>query len=244
MVLIHLTVKPSGFNGSPLKTFSDSQYTAIVSLYGPQSYFLNSHITYHPAFNNTLLGLRLLQADLMFIDLYDFWRLPVLNGNVILGYGESIENQHTWLNSFRELRQSFRNGCFQAFDVDKKCFNSWVLTDYGLKISMLIDNSEFKLNNSPYYYFWKRDGDKAVRVSSLIDRMKSSISAIRNYNPVVFNAATDTMRYAAFFRYLKRTNTKSWNNFLQQISNVQIQPEVKTPTRWKIPLFSSLEPSL
>jgi hypothetical protein len=40
------------------------------------------------------------------------------------------------------------------------------------------------------------------------------------------------MRYAAFFRYVKKQNPAGWNAFLAQLNSVTPQPSITTPTAW------------
>ncbi len=42
---------------------------------------------------------------------------------------------------------------------------------------------------------------------------------IFDFNPVVFSSCITTMRYAAFFRYVKTKYPEAWSNFMSQISN-------------------------
>ena len=106
-------------------------------------------------------------------------------------------------------------------------------------MSILIKGDDLRLGNRPYYYFWKREGSKVVPVISLTDRMKSKLSTFKQYNPAVFNAATQTMQFAALFRYVKRTNPDSWRSFLNKVATLDPQPHVRTPTRWKKSVRSS-----
>ncbi|PSB27287.1 hypothetical protein [Stenomitos frigidus] len=213
----------------PITNFADSQYTACVSLFGSESTREAYHIVYHPAFNDTLLGLRLMQADILFQDLGEFWKLPEVDGRVIRGQGEPQPSEQDWISAASEISKAF----------GKEKFQSWVLTDQGLNVSILTKSDDLSLSNRPYYYFWKREGSKVVPVTSLTDRMKSKLSTIEQYNPAVFNAATRTMQFAALFRYVKRTNPDSWRSFLNKVATLDPQPHVRTPTRWKRPSRSS-----
>jgi hypothetical protein len=70
-------------------------------------------------------------------------------------------------------------------------------------------------------------------VRTLTASMKAARNALRRFNPPVYTAATDTMQYAAFFRYVRRQNPEGWNRFLQQLQGVRVVPQVTTPTGWK-----------
>jgi len=77
------------------------------------------------------------------------------------------------------------------------------------------------------------DGMKVDEKTHLIQFMKEQRELIRAFNPTVYDATVETMRYAAFFRYVKQNHKDSWDRFLRQLESVKITPMVKTPTRWK-----------
>jgi hypothetical protein len=69
-------------------------------------------------------------------------------------------------------------------------------------------------------------------VTILTQRVRDARRALRRFNTPVYNAATQTMRYSAFFRYVKKQNPASWRDFLRETRTVAVQPPVVTPTRW------------
>ncbi|MEA5447547.1 hypothetical protein VB780_03130 [Leptolyngbya sp. CCNP1308] len=220
----------------PIAKYADSEYSACVSLFGEDTNDSAYHIVYHPAFDNTLLGLRLMQADIMFFDLGEFWQLPALNGETILGEGESYSDSSTWTTAASEISEAFGGDYFQ----------SWVLTDEGLGVNISVaENNEggeyISLGNRPYYYFWKLDGSRVVPVSSLTERIRTALPFVQEYNTAVYGAAMNTMRFSALFRYVKQTNPDSWRSFLGQVSTLAPQPYVDTPTRWSF-LDASIHP--
>jgi hypothetical protein len=78
----------------------------------------------------------------------------------------------------------------------------------------------------------KTQPPKVFKVDSLTKKIQSKNSTLYKYNPAVYNAAIQTMRFAAFFRYVKTYNNSSWQEFLKQVKTVKINPSVKTPTQW------------
>ncbi len=284
----------------PIANYANSKYNAVVSLFGegsnPQKRIRN--IIYHPALKDTLLGVRLLQVDTVFMDLNEFWKLPRLNKKTILGKGENEQDRKQITTEINEIFQNEK-------------FRSWVYTDSGLVVKFGVKNNELAINNSPYYYFWnanneeyksqvneyktqmdkyksqvneyktqmdkykkqaesllsqglieqrneiikkhneiaiegeetiKRYNDiskkaenlrpKVFKVDSLTKKMQAKNVTLYKYNPAVYNAAIQTMRFAAFFRYVKTYNNSSWQGFLKQVKTVEINPSVKTPTQW------------
>ncbi len=77
------------------------------------------------------------------------------------------------------------------------------------------------------------DSLEAVPKTHLIQLVKEQRKLIRAFNPTVYDATVQTMRYAAFFRYVKHNNKDSWEKFLRQLESVKVTPIVRTPTRWK-----------
>jgi hypothetical protein len=71
------------------------------------------------------------------------------------------------------------------------------------------------------------------RAVVLLDKEFSTLwkeQSPRSLNRAVFDAATQTMRYAAFFRYVRRNHPGSWAAFRRGIKDVRPLPAVKTPT--------------
>ena len=56
----------------------------------------------------------------------------------------------------------------------------------------------------------------------MIEAMKANNRILFEYNPIVMNAAIQTMRYSAFFRHIKYQYPLVWVDFLTQIENVDI----------------------
>ena len=168
---------------------------------------------------------------MMLIDKSTFWRLPKYNGEMVLGLGENTSNQTQALESAHKINSV----------MSRNFARSWVFTDYGEQVVFDISNDDFLLTGEPYYYFWKFEGEdfgsnpistKVIKVSRLTDKMKEETETIQNLNPAVYDVANKTMRFAAFFRYIKAHNRISWKRFLQQIRYVEIEPAIETPTKW------------
>ena len=145
----------------PTVMFADSEYTAAVSLFGegpePDD---NYYIEYHEAFEDTLLGMRLLQSDIMLMDLDEFWQLPSMNGEIVLGAGESATTAQTSRAAADRIERAMAGANFR----------SWVLTDVDARVEVAIDQSVLEVKVDPYYSFWTADFDA-------YDRMRSPLIA-------------------------------------------------------------------
>lgn len=74
------------------------------------------------------------------------------------------------------------------------------------------------------------DANSVVYLKNYSRELSSKPQLFENTNPAVWNAALQTLRYAAFFRYVKQTFPERWNAFHSSIKEVTPQPEVITPT--------------
>jgi hypothetical protein len=129
----------------PIALLANSKYTADVSLFGdgpdPEHYY---YIQFHPALKNTLLGVRILQADIMLMDPKSLYAVPRLQGNVILGRGESLPSTVTSANAADKIID-----LMALYPIQ-----SWILTDINTQISFSQTSSGGHFSAAPYYYFW------------------------------------------------------------------------------------------
>ncbi|MEX0273838.1 MAG: hypothetical protein AB3N16_05615, partial [Flavobacteriaceae bacterium] len=110
----------------PIANFADSDNRAAVTLLGENdeidsaSYY---NVQYHEALENTLLGLRLLQVDLILLDIKELHELPKDGeGNFILGTGEpNVQRADTTqINDVAEFMNEFSTW---------ENLQSWLFTD-------------------------------------------------------------------------------------------------------------------
>jgi hypothetical protein len=258
----------------PIARYADSPHHATISLFGERSTEDSYDIVYHPSLQNTLLGIRLLHADILLMNISEYWRMPRLNGEIVLGHGETAQDPVGWQNAAHEINNAMALGSFQ----------SWVHTDHSVRIEFDIVDGELSLGGVPYYYFWMSDmagyhrarNELVIEANNLVEKanqaranndaanfnkyvkqrndlvreanaLEPKVSAVgrltaglrdksrhlERLNPNVYAAAVNTMRYAAFFRYVKQEFPASWKLFLPELKNAPLTPLVKTPTTWK-----------
>ena len=134
----------------PIAQFAESDFTSATSLFGEGPDTDNFYyIKYHPAFKDSLLGMRLLQADILLMNPEQTSSLPKRNGQVVLGHGEFLPMKSVDNDTVNTL----------ATIMNRQKATSWVLTDIDAPASFSIQNGEFRLRSFPYYYFWSRDED-------------------------------------------------------------------------------------
>jgi hypothetical protein len=176
----------------PIVHFANSNYTAAVSLFGDgpekESFF---YIQYHPAFTDSLLGLRLLQADILLMDMRQNRSLPKRDGQVVLGHGEALPNGNVENDAEIAISAILR----------RDTFSSWILTDTETSASFRIQDGFLEISSSPYYHFWRPDqksidqhqrsvNDFNNRVKAYNQRASQYKSHVNTYNSLVarFNA--------------------------------------------------------
>ena len=157
----------------PIAQFAESIFTSATSLFGEGPDTDNFYyIKYHPAFKDSLLGLRLLQADILLMNPEQTSSLPKRNGQVVLGHGEFLPMKnpdHVKINTLTEI-------------MNRQKATSWVLTDIDSTASFSIKNGEFQIRNFPYYYFWSRNEDF---INQYQEKEKTYNSRMDTYNQKV-----------------------------------------------------------
>jgi hypothetical protein len=213
----------------PIAKFANSEHTACFTLAGRLENAKDEEnlrggdriLNYHSELQNTLLGLRLFQVDILIFMPEISTDLPKLDGEYLLGAGEKAPN-------IEANQQGFTRFASNLGDAE---YYSYLICDQHRSITFRERNDTLLLTGQPYYYFWRYSSDnKAEPVNDLNTTLSDKPSLFRAINPAVWNAAVTTMRYAAFFRYCKTHFPDQWNSFLAQVSRVPIQPYVQTPT--------------
>jgi hypothetical protein len=119
-------------------------------------------MNYHPAFADSLLGLRLMQSDIQI--LYpDACDLPADGGRYILGAGEAVpnplENYHA-LSDLKELIES----------LDRKDgnrpFRSYIICDEGRVVNYSAGTGRLVLTGDPIWYCWRWKDDSAAQAKN------------------------------------------------------------------------------
>lgn len=209
----------------PIARFANSEFTGVLSLFGEgpdkERYY---YIQYHEAFKNTLLGLRLLQADILFIDLGNHWDLPRQQEHRVLGLGESVPDRSTSVFSMQRLNQILQNHTWR----------SWVLTDIETSPRFSGSGGQFRVTASPYYHFWdtKQTPEEQMQLAQKYNKQFSTYeSLVDEYNAKVvqYNNArqsvTERNRIDSEFNTLK-TQIRDVEGDLKQTQNQLENPAV------------------
>lgn len=209
-----------------VKSFEDSR---------PQLTEYNARfaLAYHPAFQDTLLGLRLFQMDTAFVDLEGvFADLPKdKEGTRILGNGE-VER------SFRPETRAANDWALEMLflAVALSRFESYVIVDVPVTIHFGISEGQLVVSGEPYFWFWRENElGEAEHLSAISELVFESTTVegmpVFEYaNPLVYGAVRTVMRYAAFLRYAQsQMCTQDWDDFVATVSLVDVYPDLRTP---------------
>lgn len=87
--------------------------------------------------------------------------------------------------------------------------------------------------------------DSIIYLKGFSDDISSKPELFEAANPAVWNATVGTMRYAAFFRYVKAQFPETWFAFLNQIKSLEpLDPEIYTPTIMYDPANKAIEAAI
>jgi hypothetical protein len=189
----------------PIAEFAESDFTSATSLFGEGPDTDNFYyIKYHPAFKDSLLGLRLLQADILLMTPEHTSALPKKNGQVVLGHGEFLPMKspdNVTVNTLAKI-------------MNRQKATSWVLTDIDAPASFSIQNGQFRLRSFPYYYFWSRNEEVFYQYKeqekvykSLVDAYNQKVTSSKNR----FNQFKDPVRLYQQTRAAYKSQVDAYN---------------------------------
>lgn len=225
----------------PIARYSASTFNAIVTFFGEthdddEGVPLGSRvINYHDAFYDTLLGLRMLQADTMLFIKDAAASLPSANGQFVLGLGErppeiEINTQRRARVSEWTRQQARGTGRPQLHDT-------YVISDLGRQTYYVGRGGYLDLQGSPIWYAGRLyERTKTFEpLEEYSEELTSIIERNDGINPQVYQSLLNTMRFAALFKRYDEEYPEDHSRFVGSLSGVEIQPAVQTPTLWRTP---------
>ncbi|MEQ1745937.1 MAG: hypothetical protein ABMA02_10950 [Saprospiraceae bacterium] len=180
----------------PIANYADSRFQACMSMFGPQTTEHTYHLVFHPAFLNTLLGMRLLHCDAQFFDLSEFWKLPEFGNKLVLGAGESVGEQETALQAARALHS--------VFNTEAR-YQAYVFMDAGEEVRIGRNGQNLTLSGAPYYYFWTSDQAAFVEKRNRIVLDANAIMG--RINAISDSIANPSLLYAERVKLNDRRNS-------------------------------------
>lgn len=170
----------------PIVEYANSKYNAAVTIYGKRIDNKKASVLFHEAFIDKLLGLRLLQVDLLLAGNYisstdALCGLPEYEkGEPILGYPNEKYNVSSCLNGIVA-----RSAIWQKMLLlgDSSDYDSYIYTDYGQQIVFGINNGQLTITGKPYYRFTRRSDELTYR--KFIKKFNSYwIPMKKNWRPI------------------------------------------------------------
>ncbi|MEO0082552.1 MAG: hypothetical protein ABIL25_09765 [candidate division WOR-3 bacterium] len=180
----------------PIARFADSPYYSCFTAFGKLHDEAAARkarkqgamiLNYHPAFENTLLGLRLFQLDLLVID-GRAADLPREDGRYILGAGEASPD--VWANELAMAR--FHQELIAAEAELGERFRSFVICDYERDIRFSFKGGRLSITGTPLFYCWQYHSDQpgvtehGVR-SKVTKELDKTLSLARAESGAAFN---------------------------------------------------------
>jgi hypothetical protein len=189
---------------------------------------------YHPAFINTLVGFNLFLVDAMLIapDVSELRSITNSMGT-LKGYNKEVVFDKNASDLSAE-QFGLISTLSSLFGVG---YHSYIFSEPDDGISFEIINNKIKFYGNPYYHFLKSTNER-ITDESLLARVENPANAfkwepadvitdiilddedpnlIKNLNPAVFETASKTAYWAAFFRYVKDEYPRAWERFIRQI---------------------------
>ncbi|MCX6842183.1 MAG: hypothetical protein NTX53_07885 [candidate division WOR-3 bacterium] len=180
----------------PIARFADSPYFSCFTYFGklddPTEEKLvedgHGHIlNYHPALVNTLLGLRLFQADILILRQY-CTDLPREGGQYVLGAGETppdTDESECGMFDFAALLNRIENDL-------KIGFRSYVICDYNQNVRFHCVGDSLVIAGEPIYYCWRYrmempDYDKDAVRERIERELTDECRAARQLSPQDFD---------------------------------------------------------
>jgi len=155
----------------PIANYANSPYQVIFTAHGDTVDNKEAQCKFHRAFYNTLLGLRLFQADLINYPDY-LWDLPVDKSKKYIT--APSENNYTPKPDVTVARKFAT-----LLTDDKNKFSSYVLTDKNADIIFDLSENELVFSGHPYYLFVLRESNEKniEKIRAQIDQLFVDIDA-------------------------------------------------------------------
>ena len=175
-------------------------------------------LNYHAAFEDTLLGLRLYQADIMAFD-PNASDIPKLNGTRVLGFGEEAPSV-----------ASNRRAQKQVDEVIDEKYQSYIISDLEVTTTYSISgDGALVLSGNPMWWLWKETEDGEIEFDQeLSKKVSADIATVGGINPIVYDALRNTMNLSALLRSLQASDMAKFEQLADSLP--PLERPVYTPT--------------
>lgn len=199
----------------PLVKYASSKHGACVTMFGKLQdqeeeaelrEDLSRIVNYHPAFDNTLLGLRLLQADMMLLT-EDSADLPKEGGAYLLGIGETPPNLDINRYNFARVEQWL---------LRQTPYSSYVIGDHAQNVYFWIDGDRLQLSGDPYWQTWRMPKAQADQLDEIYEQIEEE--RIRD----VFKMSSESLRQKYSEAYIEKRVRK-----LSRERGINAEPDIE-----------------
>jgi len=184
----------------------------------------------HPALKSSGIGLRLLQADSLLMDI-SYAEVINVKGKPALFPGEKTASKE----QTNKLGLQIRKALQQCSAKSKYDVQAWILTDVSTKYSAKVLNGKVMLDGLPYYYIWGSDSNGGpTEISSCTVAMKELRGSFSIRAPLTWGAVLHVSRLSALIKTLKRTKPEVSKKLLQYSKKMRPPMTIKasTPRAW------------
>lgn len=152
----------------------------------------------HPALNSSSLGLRMLQADSLLIDI-SYVEVINIKGQATLFPGEEpVSKEQT-----NKLGLQIRKTMQQCSEKNKYDARAWILTDVSTKYSAKVLNGRVIIDGVPYYYIWGNDvNGEPIEIINCTLAMKELRGSFSMRAPLTWGAVLHVSRLTALIKTL------------------------------------------
>ncbi|MCP4373559.1 MAG: hypothetical protein GY797_36465 [Deltaproteobacteria bacterium] len=169
----------------PIAHFAASDQEGAMSLFGELDETLKTMesqllgegariINYHPAFDNTLVGLRLFQADVLIFQPNAADLFKRSNGEYILGAGEHSHDVNANTKRFQTVEKWLENESERG-----NTYISYVIGDFDQKVSFSVSNGKLIMKGLPCWWLWKNP--KQMEQDLLVVEAVQTVTAVETY---------------------------------------------------------------
>jgi len=174
---------------APIARYADTPFTSWLSPSGGlndtslEKKILEARgmiVNYHPAFENTLLGLRLFHMYCLLLYNHSVL-LPKVQGSYLLGKGEAPPDVEANKKGFINFAGFYKTLNKEMNQVPR----SVVISDFSRTLSFSVRDNILQISGTPYYFFWRYQSDQPdYNPGSVVDACREEINAEKSRNPL------------------------------------------------------------
>ena len=217
----------------PIANYANDENGSAVTLFGrlsDQTREADTHsargrvINYHPQLDNTLLGLRLFQADILIFqpnaaDLFS------QNGQAILGAGERGHDLAKNQDRYRQIAQ-----WQESQEQLGNSYQSYVVGDLDQQVTFAVQGGAISFTGSPYWAAW-RPKHRSSADRAKIERLADDYRTKAESHDAVVRAAKASSVAPTISTLLRlqtlKTEIDSIEKQLEELNAIEEMPEVQ-----------------